>query len=252
MTEPPASARPKQAWRKPPRLYEEVARDIADAISQGDYAPGQFLPTEFRMVEAYHTSRNAIREALKMLSARGMVEVLHGRGSRVLPRERWQLTDQLVNVMREDPRVPRDLLELRRILEVEIAGLAAQRITADRLDAMQVTIDQMREAVLQPEACIEHDIQFHQLLAEAAENVLLPLVLNPVEQLLRAGRLATIHNVGSVDRSIAAHCEVLDRVAAHDVEGARHAMQRHLMQVEGELRQIADHSTVNAPYDAAP
>src|SRR5919198_4670013 len=172
---PPTSSpeAPRQAWRKPPRLSDAVARDLADAIAQGRYPPGDFLPSEQELAREYGASRNVVREALMMLGARRMVQVLHGRGSRVTPRHQWQLLDQLVHLVRDDPRVPHDLLELRRILEVEIAGLAAERATAEQCAAMAETIGRMREVADRPEECIEHDIQFHRLLAEASANVLL-------------------------------------------------------------------------------
>ncbi len=228
----------RRAWKKPPRLYEEVARDLASAISEGQLAPGTFLPTEQELAQEYGASRSVVREAVKLLSARGFVEVLHGRGSRVRPRHQWQLLDQLVHLVREDRQVPHDLLELRRILEVEIAGLAAERAVTEQLAAMEETIAAMAAAADRPEECIEQDILFHRLLAEAARNSLLPLVLEPVGQLLRASRVATIHNPGAVERSISAHRAILDRVAAHDADGARDAMRSHLLQVEGEILRI--------------
>jgi len=233
-----ASVAEAKRWRKPPRLYGAVAHDLAEAITEGRFAPGDFLPTEHALATEYGASRGVVREALRLLSARGMIEVFHGRGSRVLPRHRWQLLDQLVHLMQEDRRVPRDLLQLRRVLEVEIAGMAAESASDAQLEAMGLTIDQMRADADRPEICIEHDIQFHRLLAEAAGNVLLPLVLEPVGQLLRASRLATIHNPGSVDRSVMAHQQILDQVRARDMAGSRDAMHRHLVQVEGEIQQM--------------
>lgn len=238
MSQAPSHTADTRAWRKPPRLYSAVAHDLAEAIIQGRYGPGALLPTEQELAAEYGASRNVVREALRLLSARGMIEVLHGKGSLVLPRHRWQLVDQLVHLMQEDRRVPQDLLELRRILEVEIAGLAAERATEDHLQAMAATIERMRASAQRPDECIEHDIQFHRVLAEAAGNALLPLVLEPAGQLLRASRLATIHNPGTVDRSIAAHQEVLEQVRARDPAGAREAMRRHLVQVEGEIHRI--------------
>jgi DNA-binding FadR family transcriptional regulator len=229
---------PRRRWSKPPRLYEEIARDLTEEIVHGRYAPGAFLPTEHELAKVYGASRNVVREALKVLMARGLVEMLHGRGSRVLPHQHWQMQDQLIRLMREDPRVPRDLLTLRRILEVEIAQLAAQQATAEQIAAMQETIDRMQACAGQPEECIKHDVRFHQLLAEATGNVLLPLVLEPVGQFLVASRLATIHNPGAVERSVAAHAEILGRVAARDADGACQAMRHHLLQVEEEIRRI--------------
>jgi GntR family transcriptional repressor for pyruvate dehydrogenase complex len=156
----------------------------------------------------------------------------------VLDYRHWRVQDQLVRLMRDDPRVPSDLLQLREILEVEIAGLAAGHASEEQVAAMGATIDKMRAAGGQVEACVEQDVAFHQLLAAATGNVLLPLVLEPVAQLLVASRLATIHNPGAVDRSVAAHELILGRVVAGDVEGAQEAMRAHLTQVAGEIRQI--------------
>ncbi len=241
---------PTRTWRKPLRLYGAVAHDLAESIIHGRYGPNDYLPTEQALATEYGTSRNVVREALRVLSARGMIDVQHGKGSQVLPRHQWQLVDQLVHLVREDQRVPQDLLELRRILEVEIAGLAADRASSEQTRAMRGTIEQMQASHDDPTACIEHDIAFHELLAAAAGNALLPLVLNPISHLLRASRLATIQNAGAVDRSVAAHEDVLDRVEAHDAAGAREAMQRHLVQVEGEIRRVRTDSRTTQRSDA--
>ncbi len=233
------TAAPKpEHWRKPPRLYEEIARDLTEAIVQGRYAPGDFLPTEQMLVKQYGASRNLIREALKVLSARGLVEVLHGKGTRVLPRHRWQLLDQLIHLLRENLPIVQNLLEVRRILEVEIAGLAAQRATAAQLRALGETIERMQAASDRPAECIEHDMQFHRLLAEATGNALLPMVLEPIGELLRAARLTTIRNPGIIARSIAGHREILTQVEQRDAAAARQAMQRHLGAVEEEISRI--------------
>lgn len=86
MSVSPKELATRAVWRKPLRLYGAVAQDLTRAITQGRYAPGAFLPTEQDLAAEYGTSRNVVREAQRLLSAHGMIEVLHGRGSRVLPR----------------------------------------------------------------------------------------------------------------------------------------------------------------------
>jgi DNA-binding FadR family transcriptional regulator len=231
----PASER----WIKPPRLYEEIARVLTEAVVQGRLVPGEFLPTEQEIANEYGASRNVVREALKLLMARGLIEMLHGRGSRVLAHHHWQLRDQLVRLMRENPRVPRDLLDIRWFLEPEIAFLAAKNATDEQIEAMREAVTRLQEATDQSEAAIEHDSQFHRLLAEATGNALLPLVLQPVDGMIYASRVATVEIPGAVERSIQAHIAILDRVAAHDSDGSRQAMRDHLSQVEIEIPQIA-------------
>ncbi len=181
-----------------------------------------------------------MREAVKLLNARGLVETIHGRGSVALPPERWRAADQLVRLVREDPKVPENLLELRRILEVEFAGLAALRAEPSHLEAMRETVERMRAAPGDQGEGMDQDVRFHRLLAEATNNSLLPMLLEPVDPLLRANRLATIANPGTMERSIAAHEAILERVEAGDESGARKAMREHLEQVESEVRRIQD------------
>lgn len=236
-TSTPAS--PPERWAKPPRLYEEIARVLTEAVVQGRYAPGEFLPTEQELANDYGASRNVVREALKLLMARGLLEMLHGRGSRVLPHHHWQLRDQLVRLMRENPRLPRDVLSIRRILEPEIAYLAAQHATEEQIAAMRLAVARLEAAAGESDAAIEPDAAFHHLLAEASGNALLPLVLQPVDRLIHASRVATVNIPGAVDRALVAHRAILERVAARDGEGAREAMRAHLAEVETEIPQIA-------------
>jgi DNA-binding FadR family transcriptional regulator len=224
----------RRVWAKPPRLYEEVARDLSQAIGEGRYAEGGFLPTEQDLAVGYGASRNVVREALKLLSARGLVEVLHGRGTRVLPRRQWQPQDQLIALIREDPQIPRHLVELRRLLEGEVAALAAARATGEQIAAMRATVEAMGGAG-DPVALVEQDVRFHQLLAEASGNVLVPLVLEPLGQLMRASRLATVQVPGAIERSAAAHRAILRQIERRDAGGARRTMHRHVAQIEGEI-----------------
>lgn len=231
---PSAETQPRR-WRKPLRLYEEIARDLAAAISEARLKPGDFLPTEQSLSEQYQASRTAIREALRVLSARGMVEVMHGRGTRVLPRHRWQLLDQLIRLVREDIDVDRSLFELRRILEIEAAGLAAERATPAQVRALREEIKRGWEQVEEPEDWTAHDSAFHHLIAEASGNLLLPQVMDSVSMLVRAAALSTARDPGATANATEKHEAILARIETHDPAGARDAMRRHLLGVEKRL-----------------
>jgi DNA-binding FadR family transcriptional regulator len=111
-------------FRKPPRLSEEITRDLADAISRGAVQWGDFLPTEQTLGEKYAASRTAVRAALTVVATRGMIESLHGRGSRVLPRQRWRLLDQVVHLVREDVHIEaRDLTAARTTMRGHLLGV---------------------------------------------------------------------------------------------------------------------------------
>ena len=225
-------ARP-QPFRKPRRLTEEIARDLADAISGGTLEPGDFLPTEQALGEKYGASRTAIREALAVLATRGMIEPMHGRGSRVLPRHRWRLLDQLVRLVREDLRVDKSLFELRRILEIEAAGLAAERATPEQLRALTDALQAgFRAATESPEDWTAHDRAFHHAVAQGTGNVLLPEVMESIAMLIRATALSTVREPGAVATGNEDHGRIIKYIEARDPTGAREAMRQHLLGVE--------------------
>jgi GntR family transcriptional repressor for pyruvate dehydrogenase complex len=161
-----------------------------------------------------------------------MIEAIHGRGSRVLPRHRWQLLDQLVRLVREDLEVDRSLFELRRILEIEAAGLAAERATGAQLKALREALAQGRACAERPEDWTACDSAFHHLIAEASGNLLLPQVMESIAMLARAAALSTAREPGAIGKAMEYHEGILKRVAARDPAGARAAMRSHLLGVE--------------------
>lgn len=222
-------------FRKPPRLSEEIARDLVNAISSGKVRPGDFLPTEKALGDKYAASRTAIREALIALSTRGMIEPIQGRGSRVLPRHRWRLLDQLIRLVREDLRVDTSLFELRRILEIEAAGLAAERATAGQCEALRNTWEAGRQASSRPDDWTIHDRAFHHAVAEASGNLLLPEVMDSIAMLTRAVALSTVREPGAVATSNTSHEWILQQIEVGNSAGAREAMREHLHGAEKRL-----------------
>lgn len=223
----------KSRWRKPGRLYEEIARNLADAIVHGRPKPGEFLPTEHDLVAEYGASRNIVREALKLVAARGLAETIHGRGTRVLPPDRWSQSDRLM-LVQYDPQLPRDLFEMRSIVEVAAAGLAAERANSEKIAEMRDVVERTRMTT-EPGESMRLDAQFHALLAASTGNALLPMLMDPVAGLLEAHREATIRNPGVLARSIEAHSAIVDCLEARDPECAKAAMRRHLEQVAVEV-----------------
>jgi GntR family transcriptional repressor for pyruvate dehydrogenase complex len=162
-----------------------------------------------------------------------MIESMHGRGSRVLPRHRWRLLDQLVRLVQEDLRVDKSLFELRRILEIEAAGLAAERATPEQLHALSEALQAgWRAATESPEDWTAHDRAFHHAMAQATGNVLLAEVMESIAMLIRATALSTVRRPGAVAIGNEDHERILKHIEARDPTGARDAMRQHLLGVE--------------------
>src|SRR5690606_21749087 len=160
--------------RNPARnLHSDVLWDLGYAIVSGRYAEGSILPSDGELLEQFGVSRTVLREALKTLAAKGLIEARARIGTRVLPRNRWNLFDADVLAWHFElgPEVSflRSLAEVRIGIEIEAAALAAERRTDEQAAAMVEAVAEM-EASTTPQDFARHDLQFHRLVAEASGN----------------------------------------------------------------------------------
>lgn len=156
------------------RLHGAIARKLGADILSGDYPAGETLPTEALATETLGVSRAAYREAVQALIAKGLVESRPKAGTRVLPRDRWNLLDPDVLAWafaREpDQRLIESLFELRGIVEPGAAALAAERRTREHLNRMAAGLELMRRHTLATEKGRQGDREFHSALLYATGN----------------------------------------------------------------------------------
>lgn len=156
------------------RLFGQVAQFLGRAIIAGTYRAGDLLPNEGGLPAELSVSRTAYREAIKVLTAKGLVEARPKSGTRVTPRGNWNLIDPdvLLWQLSTNPSEAaiRELFELRRIIEPRAAALAAQRRTEAELAAITVALEDMLSAEVYSEAAIRADVEFHRLIFAAAGN----------------------------------------------------------------------------------
>ena len=215
------------------RLYEQVVDQIEANIHQGNLKAGDKLPPERELGEQFGVSRTVVREAIKALRQKGLVEIRPGKGTFV--------TDGTSEVMRESighmVKVDRDrglsnLMQVREMLEPEIAASAAELATPDDLDEMRLAIEAMDASLADAEAYIEADQQFHHALAKATRNHLLLSLIDPIVDLLLEQRLKIFHaGTGGADRGQYHHRRIFEAVSKGDAEAARREMVAHLEQV---------------------
>ncbi|WP_081668657.1 FadR/GntR family transcriptional regulator [Sphingomonas phyllosphaerae] len=211
------------------RLHGAIAHKLGTAIVSGEYLPGDTLSGEVAFSEALDVSRSAYREAMQVLAAKGLVESRPKAGTRVLPRERWNLLDPDVLAWAfagaPDVQFVRALFELRAIVEPAAAGLAAQRRDKADLKAMKDALAAMRRHTLATEAGRAADKDFHNAVLRATRNDAL--------MVLSASIGAAIHwttqfkqRARALPRNpIPDHVRVHDMIAAGDVVGATAAMR---------------------------
>lgn len=213
------------------RLFLEVVRQIEEQIIEGKLKPGDMLPAERVMAEQFGVSRTVVREAMKALELRGLVEVQHGRGVMVVRPSADSVADSVLRFLKIEESPIWSLHELRSILEVEIAGLAAERRTDEDLQTLMDLFKKMSASLDAPSEYIEYDFELHRALAEAAHNPLLPLVLAPYVTLMREARRLGATARDAPRRSIEVHRPILEAIKKRDAAGARRAMREHFAYV---------------------
>jgi GntR family transcriptional regulator, transcriptional repressor for pyruvate dehydrogenase complex len=214
------------------RLYEQIVQQIEESIVKGALKPGDQLPAERELAQKFGVSRTAVREAVKALREKGLVEAYSGRGTFITDGTTHavrQSLDLMVKIGQPDGST--NLAEVRAILEPEIAALAAQRIQDSELGTMREAVAVMDKAGHDPDAYIEADLDFHLALAEGAANPLILSLLDSIVGLLREQRLRIFRVPGGPERGQIHHKRILAAVEKHDAEEARQAMRDHLTQV---------------------
>jgi GntR family transcriptional repressor for pyruvate dehydrogenase complex len=210
------------------RLRDRAAEQLLDMVISGGLRPGERLPPERELCERLGVSRTVVREALNLVEARGLVSIEHGRGAVVSGGEPKAVRDTLGLLLRVQPKTLWELLEMRGILEVEVAGLAAGRAGPGDVEDMRIQVERMRSSIDSPEGYVDADVEFHALLARAARNGVLLTMLEPVVDLLRASRRVSAARPGNAQRALLEHERILDCVRSGDAEEARREMRAHL------------------------
>jgi GntR family transcriptional regulator, transcriptional repressor for pyruvate dehydrogenase complex len=214
------------------RLYEQIVQQIEDSILKGALKAGDQLPAERELAIRFGVSRTAVREAVKALREKGLVEAYSGRGTFITDGTSQavrQSFDLMVKI--GQPEGSTDLAEVRSILEPEIAALAAERAEESDRATLREAVAVMDRSLKDADAYIEADLDFHLALAEAAANPLILSLIDSIVGLLREQRLRIFQVEGGPQRGQIHHKRILEAMEKRDAKMARDAMKAHLEQV---------------------
>jgi DNA-binding FadR family transcriptional regulator len=216
------------------RIHQALAQQIGMAILSGGHKPGDNLGGEIEQSLALGVSRTAYREAMRILTAKGLLQSRPKAGTSVTPRHRWNLLDPDILAWmfmgEPDPHFIRDLFELRGIIEPAAAAIAAERRTGSQLAEMKAALDEMRQWGLAVEQGQAADRRFHRAILVATGNEALISLAGSVGAAVQW----TTHfkqRAHKVPRDpVPEHAALFDAVAAQDVATARQAMV-HLLEL---------------------
>jgi GntR family transcriptional repressor for pyruvate dehydrogenase complex len=213
------------------RLSVQVADQLAAQIHAGQFAPGDKLPTEANLVEQFKVSRTVVREAMSRLKSVGLLESRQGSGVFVSVSAGFAPLN--FDARHAESKVAvLQMVEVRRALEAEVAGLAALRRSHVDMERIQAAVAQLEQAVKDGNNGVDEDVRFHRAIAEAAQNPFLISTLNYLAQFLKGATRVTRANEARradfMDAVRAEHQAIVDAIARGDASAARAAAASHM------------------------
>jgi len=224
-------------------LVAMISEDLLNRITSGEFPPESTLPGEQELVAYHDVSRVTVREAVKTLEALGVARVERGRGTFVNPLHHWTSLEAVLRATstdQDDGSAAIQLIELRRMLEVGSAALAASRITEEELGELAEDIVRMRQAHLGNDVTlfVEADLHFHHVILLASGNVFVSVLLEPLSRILAVRRAQTSKVPEIQEHAIAHHHFILEALRSGDSEASRVAMDNHMVQTLHDLQAL--------------
>jgi GntR family transcriptional repressor for pyruvate dehydrogenase complex len=210
-----------------PRLSDKVADMMLETILSRKMRVGARLPSERELGEQFGVSRTVVREAVRALVAKGIIDARSGSGLRVAAVDAAAVGESMSLYLRGGEFDFDKVHEVRAVLETHIAGLAAERATDEDIERIRAAHEQMAAAGSDVQAAAGEDLEFHRRIALATRNELYLVLLDSIGRTLfeiRRGNLSA----GAGERTLEEHARVLEAIAAHDPASARTAMGIHL------------------------
>jgi DNA-binding FadR family transcriptional regulator len=222
-------------------LHDHVIDEIGRRIVLGEFTAGHPLPSEADLCSDLKVSRTALREALRVLAAKGLLEARPKRGTLVRPIEDWNFLDASILTWRlasdrEYDKLVDELYELRHLIEPMAASLAAKHANAQDLKAIRSAYQEMAEAGDDGARVLDPDVRFHRAIIRASGNTLFSSLAHAMSAALSVNFFIVRDDPAGHRVSLPGHKRVLDAIAQGNSSGARSAMQRLISYSQGRAR----------------
>ena len=213
---------------RPLRSYQKLSERLRQFMADGHFRDGDRLPPERALAESFGVSRSSVREAIRTLAEKGLLESRHGDGTYVRVPDMEPLRDAIIEAVHSEGVLFDEVTEFRRIVEPAIAELAALRRTPGQLDRLKIIACDQQRRVLLGEDDGDLDARFHQQLAECAGNRLLAETTARLNALYAGGRTPELRDAAWRRFSVSSHLRIIDALERRSPEEARKAAEDHL------------------------
>jgi GntR family transcriptional repressor for pyruvate dehydrogenase complex len=219
-------------------LSEKIAHSLLNLIKEKQLRPGDRLPPERELAAMMNVSRPSLREALRALQIMNIIDNRQGSGTYITSLEPERLVEHLDIIFTLNDSTYIELFEARKILEAGAAELAAREITDEEIDELENCVERAREALDDPEAFLEIDLDLHRRILEATDNKILALFMRSISQLSILSRRRTAEHIDVRRQTIKDHHAIVQALKSREPGAARTAMLDHLSHVERRMKQI--------------
>ena len=209
-------------------LTADICRKMVGHLIRGDWGSGEKIPAERELCQKLGVGRASLREALKALEIMGMIETRLGDGTYVCNRSEFLSRPLLWAIASSSSAEAQELIDARKLMEVELAGLAAERATPEDLKRIGTFLDAMDNAGSELDQFLAADIDFHLAVGHAAHNTILMNALHLIRNLLQQWINSTLQIEGVAPKALEQHRKIFMAIAKRNAAAARDAMQSHL------------------------
>lgn len=213
------------------KIYEHIIEQFKIMIANGTLNKGDKLPSERELVNQFGVSRASIREALSALQMIGLVEARQGEGNFIKDRFEESLIEPISLIFMLHHSTGEEVLEFRKVMEIETAAIAAKKITDEEIEELRVCVQNLKE-VQEEELKVQYDKKFHYVIAKASKNILIINMLFTISSLMDYTILEARSKILSVEENkeilVKHHEEIFEAICNHNPKLAADSMRRHL------------------------
>jgi len=216
--------------------YTAIVERIRDMIRNGELAPGDRLPPERKLAESFGVSRNSLRQAFQALAERKIIESRQGDGTYLLTSlDAFFSSDAIFDAINEQSSFLQDIIEFRRLMEPEIAALAASRMLPATLDRLKIIVCDQQRALMAGRVDDTFDAEFHRQLAQCSGNRLISQVMTTIASIINETRSTWLQSSERRDASVESHLRIIDALESGNADAAFKAMKNHIAEIENHI-----------------
>jgi GntR family transcriptional regulator, transcriptional repressor for pyruvate dehydrogenase complex len=220
---------------KKTRIHEEVFSQIHQLIKEGRFKARDQLPSERELAETFKVSRTSVREALRALETRGLIVSRTGMGNFVADLPVDSLVGPLAKMLIDEKEALADVFEMRKLIEPQIAALAAERATDRDIAQLKSIVAKQTEAVRRGETGVDADAELHLCISRTTQNQALQKLVFSLMEVLSRSREESLQTTERRNASIETHRRIVSAIEKHDQIKARNEMLRHIEEVEASV-----------------